>query len=265
MILSVVNQKGGTGKTTTTLHLSYLLAERGYSVLAIDLDPQAALTFAVGIDSDKLEKAIDTVIASYAFKRSHRTKLGEIIAEITIGDVKISVAPSRIDLDTLNITLGGVMGREKILSKILNDFDGADIVLIDCQPAMSLLTINALSASDYTLVPVETAYLPLRGLIQLMDMVNEIREEYNPDLEILGILPNKYDSRLVVSRDNLKKLKRFEKVCKVYPPVPYSTYFEKALRDRAPLRKYDFKTAKEALKTLEFVCEDIVKIVEGGA
>ena len=259
--ISSVNQKGGTGKTTTIYHLSYLLA-RKYRVLTIDLDPQATLTIAYGIDPEKLDQGVDTVLETYATRKGSRIKLTDIAVDVEWDDVKFKLVPSRDYLEGLNVTLTNVLGRERILSKAINDIGGFDIVLIDCQPTFSLLTINAMVASDYLLIPVETAYFSLHGLLLLLDTIEIIREELNPNLKILGIIPFKYDKRLTASRKNLERIKKFEDRVKVYPPIPLSTYFEKSVEERRPLNSFSSKTAKESLRVFEEIVEDISGIIE---
>lgn len=244
IVISLVNQKGGTGKTTI-YHLSYLLAKK-YLVLTIDLDPQATLTIAYGVDPDQLDQEVDTVLESYATRKKSRLKLTDIAINIKWDDVKFELVPSRDYLEGLNVTLTNVLGRERILSKAINDIDGFDVVLIDCQPTFSLLTINAMVASDYLIIPVETAYFSLHGLLLLLDTVEMVKEELNPDLKILGIIPFKYDKRLTASRKNLERIKKFEDRVKVYPPIPMSTYFKKSIEERKPLYTSQVKQLKRA-------------------
>ena len=260
IVISSVNQKGGTGKTTTIYHLSYLLAKK-FKVLTIDLDPQATLTIAYGIDPEQLDQGIDTVLESYASRKRSRLKLTDVAVDIEWDDVKFKLVPSREYLEGLNITLSNVLGRERILSKAINDIDGFDVVLIDCQPTFSLLTINAMVASDYLIIPVETAYFSLHGLLLLLDTIEMVREELNPNLKILGIIPFKFDKRLTASRKNLERIKKFEDKVKVYPPIPLSTYFERSIEEKVPLYSFSSKTAKESLKVFEGIVEDIIGII----
>jgi len=260
LVISSVNQKGGTGKTTTIYHLSYLLA-RKYQVLAIDLDPQATLTIAYGVDPDQLDQGIDTVLESYATRKKGRLKLTDVAIDIEWDDVKFKLVPSRDYLEGLNVTLTNVLGRERILSKAIGDIDGFDVVLIDCQPTFSLLTINAMVASDYLIIPVETAYFSLHGLLLLLDTIEMVKEELNPDLKILGIVPFKFDKRLTASRKNLERIRKFEDRVKVYPPIPLSTYFEKSIEEKKPLHAFSSKTAKEGLRVFEEIVKDVENIV----
>ncbi len=262
IVVSSVNQKGGTGKTTMVFHLSYILAKE-VDVMVIDLDPQATLTVAYGVDPEGLEMAIDTVLESYA-RRGERTKLSDVMTEINFNGSKVDLVPAREYLEGLNITLSNVLGREKVLLKAIKDVDDYDVIIIDCQPTFSLLTINAMVASDYILIPVETAYFSIHGLLLLLDTVEMIREELNPELGVLGIVPIKYDRRLKSSRKNLERIMRFSDRVKVYPPIPVSTYFERAIEERKTLYEFEGKTAKEGLRVLEEVSKDILKALRGG-
>ena len=262
VIISAVNQKGGVGKTTLIFHLAYLLAKE-FRTLVIDLDPQAALTAAYGIDIDTLETGIDDVLESYALRisKGKRVRILDVAKEVEWGGSKLILVPSREFLEKLNVTLSNVFGRERVLAKALEDLDGFDVVLIDTQPTFSLLTINAMVASDYILVPVRTTYLSLHGLTLLLDMVKLIQEDLNPKLKILGFIPFEHEKKLVSARKNLERLKEFEDLVKIYPPVPKSSSFEKSLEEKKSLTSYNQKTAKEALKVFEKVIEDIRKIV----
>jgi len=151
---------------------------------------------------------------------------------------------------------------ERVLAKAVNDVDGYDVVLVDCQPTFSLLTVNAMVASDYVVVPVETAYFSIHGLLLLLDTVSTIKEELNEGLKVLGIIPFKYSRRLKASKDNLARIQKFAETIKVYSPVPSSTYVERAIEERRPLYDFESKTAREALKAFEEVAEDIFNLVE---
>ncbi len=162
----------------------------------MDLDPQATLTVAYGIDPEQVDRGVDTVLESYSARKGERVKLTDVAVDVEL-DGKFKHVPSRDYLEGLNVTLTNVLGRERILSKVINDINGFDVVLIDCQPTFSLLTINAMVASDYLIIPVETAYFSLHGLLLLLDTIEMVKEELNPDLKILGIVPFKYVKELI--------------------------------------------------------------------
>lgn len=259
--LACVNQKGGTGKTTTVLHLSYILARRGLKVLAIDLDPQAHLTSAFGIDPDSVEKGMDDVLESYT-QKGDKVKITDVAITTSVGETKITLAPSNAYLERLNITLLNALARESVLQSALEDMKDFDVVLIDCQPTLSILTLNALVAANHALIPVETKGLSVQGLLMLFDTIEQVREKLNKDLRILGILPVRYQKRLKAAQKNLERLKNFSDVVKVYPPVPESAAFEEMIENKKTLYDVESETAKRALKIYEQVAEDIEKLVE---
>jgi len=258
--LACVNQKGGTGKTTTVLHLSYILARKGLKVLAVDLDPQANLTSAFGLDPDSVEKGMDDVLESYA-QKGEKVRITDIAVPAEIGSVKVTLAPSNAYLERLNITLLNALARESVLRSALEDVMGFDVVLVDCQPTLSILTLNALVAADYALIPAETRALSVQGLLMLFDTIEQVREKLNRNLRVLGILPVRYQSRLKAAQKNLERLQNFSDIVKVYPPVPESAAFEETIENRKTLYEVDSETAKRALKIYEQVAEDIEKIL----
>jgi len=249
--ISAVNQKGGVGKTTTVLNLAYALQKKGVEVLAIDLDPQASLTVALGYDPDTLDQAIDSVMLS-------ETSLSDVLLDTDKG---FTLAPSRVLLERLNLRLVNELGREKILEQKLRNLDRFDVVVIDCQTCLSLLTINALSASDYALVPVELAYLSLQGLSLLFDTVTLIKNKVNPRLNILGILPTKYDSRLLSVKSAMDALESLDGKLKVFPPVKKTVAFDRAIEERKPVFLMEGKAAEEAGKVYQIVADAITELI----
>ncbi len=189
-VIAFANQKGGVAKTTTTLNLGAALKEKGFAVLAIDLDPQGNLTMSQGWNPDDIERSMFDVLA-------HRLPIEEIIRE-----AEIDVAVSSIDLAGAELALSSMIGRERALEKALVGVRTTyDYILIDTPPSLGLLTINALVAANGVIVPVQCEYLSLRGLVQLQNTLAMIRENLNPDVDIQGILPTMFDRRLVHSRE----------------------------------------------------------------
>ena len=185
-IIAVGNQKGGVGKTTTTLNLGHALAERGKRVLLVDLDPQGSLTISAGVD-DRPGRSMAEVLAG-------EMPLDDILVEI---NGNLSLAPSDIALSETELILVGRIGREVAVKKVLaglgNRFDYA---LLDLPPSLGILTVNGLAAAQSVLIPAIPQYLDLRALAIFTKTIDLIREEINPGLEIVGILPTLYDSRL---------------------------------------------------------------------
>ena len=190
------NQKGGVAKTTTTLNLGVALAEKGMRVLAIDLDPQGNLTMSQGWNPDEIERSMFDVLV-------HKLPISEIIRTH-----EIDVGVASIDLAGAELALSSMIGRERALEKSLVEVqEKYDYILIDTPPSLGLLTINAFTAADGVIVPVQCEYLSLRGLVQLENTLSMIRENLNPRVEIQGILPTMFDKRLLHSREAVEILK----------------------------------------------------------
>jgi chromosome partitioning protein len=194
-IISFANQKGGVAKTTSTLNLAVAFAESGHDVLAVDLDPQGNLTMSQGIDPDKVEKSMFDVLV-------HHIPIREVIQER-----EIDIAVSSIDLAGAEIAMSTQIGRERSLEKGLSAVvDDYDFICIDTPPSLGLLTVNALTASDKVIVPVQCEYLSMRGLVQLQNTLEMIRENLNPGVTIEGILPTMLDSRTVHAKEAVEIL-----------------------------------------------------------
>ena len=195
-VIAFANQKGGVAKTTTTLNLAVAFKEHGFEVLIVDLDPQGNLTMSQGMDPDQVERSMYDVLV-------HSMPVEEVIHR-----AEVDVAVSSIDLAGAELALSSMIGRERALQKALLPVRNRyDYTLIDTPPSLGLLTINALTASDGVIVPVQCEYLSLRGLVQLENTLSMIRENLNPVVEIKGILPTMFDARTVHSREAVEMLK----------------------------------------------------------
>jgi chromosome partitioning protein len=198
-IYAIAQQKGGVGKTTTTLNLGAALVEKGHRVLMLDLDPQGALSTGVGLDALALRETIYDVL------RNRTLPLSSIIVRAPVG---CDLAPANIDLAASEMELVSEPGRERILNdKLRPMLSSYDFILLDCPPALGLLTLNALSAATRVIIPVETKYLALRGMELLLDTIGKVQARINPDLEIGGILPTLHDSRTTHHREVLDELR----------------------------------------------------------
>ncbi len=194
-VIAFANQKGGVAKTTTTLNLAVAFAESGYRVLCIDLDPQGNLTMSQGIDPDKVEKSLYDVLVN-------DVPISEIIVKR-----EIDIAVASIDLAGAEIAMSTKIGRERSLEKALKEvISDYDFVCIDTPPSLGLLTINALTAANKVIVPVQCEYLSMRGLVQLQNTLRMIQENLNPDVRIEGILPTMLDTRTIHAKEAVEIL-----------------------------------------------------------
>jgi chromosome partitioning protein len=194
-VIAFANQKGGVAKTTTTLNLAVAFAESGHRVLCIDLDPQGNLTMSQGIDPDKVEHSLYDVLVN-------DMPISEIIVER-----EIDIAVASIDLAGAEIAMSTKIGRERTLEKALKEVAADyDFVCIDTPPSLGLLTINALTAANKVIVPVQCEYLSMRGLVQLQNTLRMIQENLNPDVRIEGILPTMLDTRTIHAKEAVEIL-----------------------------------------------------------
>ena len=189
-IIALANQKGGVAKTTTTLNLGVAFAELGYRVLLVDLDPQGNLTMSQGLNPDTITQSMFDVLV-------HRLPIEQVIETR-----EVDIAVSSIDLAGADMALASQIGRERALDKALTSVkDRYDYIFIDTPPSLGLLTINAFVAATGVIVPVQTEYLSLRGLVQLENTLAMVRENLNPKVSVIGIVPTMYDKRQTHSRE----------------------------------------------------------------
>ncbi|MBV9843633.1 MAG: ParA family protein [Kutzneria sp.] len=216
-VLAVCNQKGGVGKTTSTINLGAALTEYGRRVLLVDFDPQGALSVGLGIQPHKLERTIYNVLME------RTVGIEDVVMGTCVPDMDL--LPSNIDLSAAEVQLVSEVGREHTLVRTLRPvIDRYDYVLVDCQPSLGLLTVNALAAADGVLIPLECEFFSLRGVALLIDTIEKVKERLNPKLSITGILATMYDPRTLHSREVMTR------VVEAFGEVVFDTVINRTVR-----------------------------------
>jgi chromosome partitioning protein len=198
-IIAMCNQKGGVGKTTTTINLGASLAELGRKVLLVDFDPQGSLSVGLGLNPHDMELSV------YNLLMQRDVTVDDVIVETDVPGMDL--LPSNIDLSAAEVQLVQEVAREQTLARVLQDAKNTyDVILIDCQPSLGLLTVNALTAADGVIVPLECEYFALRGVALLKNTIDKVKERLNPRLNIDGVLGTMYDGRTLHSREVMERL-----------------------------------------------------------
>ena len=247
-IISVANQKGGVGKTTTTVNLSTILAKKGKKVLLIDTDPQGNATSGLGVSKDVELSVYDILIGD--------TEFDETLQETAIKNLK--VCPSNISLAGAEVQLVSMMSREQRLKTKLDKIkDQYDYILIDCPQSLGLVTLNAFTASDSVLIPVQCEYFALEGLGQLLNTVNLVKKHLNKNLEIEGALLTMYDARTNLSNQVVKEVKKYfeDKVYKTV--IPRNVRLSEAPSYGMPITVYDPRS--KGAKAYEKFAKELLK------
>ena len=248
-IISVANQKGGVGKTTTTVNLGTILAKRGKKVLLIDADPQGNATSGLGVEKD-VEKSVYDILVN-------DTEIEEVYQDTMIKNLK--VCPSNINLAGAEVELVSMMSREQRLKeKLIKVKDEFDFILIDCPPSLGLVTLNAFTASDSVLIPVQCEYFALEGLGQLLNTINLVKKHLNKSLCIEGALLTMYDIRTNLSNQVVKEVKKYFEN-KVYKTViPRNVKLSEAPSYGMPITLYDPKS--KGAKSYDKFTKEFLKI-----
>lgn len=244
-VLAFANQKGGVAKTTTTLAIAAALGERAHRVLAIDMDPQGALTYSMGVDPDALDETVNDVLV-------RRLPLDKVV--ITR---EVDLIPANIDLAGAEAVLLAKTGREYALQRAIREVEGSyDFILIDCPPSLGILTINALTAATEVVIPLQCEALSHRGVGQLIETLGDIRHFTNPNLKVLGVIPTMYDGRSTHARKVLEDVGERYSVPVLDPPVRKSIRLAEAAQAGCSILLYaPTHPASEAYRLLATAIE----------
>ena len=234
-IIAIANQKGGVGKTTTSINLSACIAEKGKKVLVIDIDPQGNTTSGLGIDKDNVENTVYDLIVGEA-------QLEDCIVRSEYGI--LDVMPSNINLAGAEIELIGMEDKEYILTKQIEKVkDNYDFIIIDCPPSLNILTVNAMTTADTVLVPIQCEYYALEGLAQLIHTINLVRSRLNPKLDIEGVVFTMYDARTNLSLQVVENVKNNLNQNIYKSIIPRNVRLAEAPSHGKPINVYDSKSA----------------------
>ena len=249
-IIAIANQKGGVGKTTTTINLSACLAEKGKKVLAIDLDPQGNTTSGLGIEKENVENSV------------YELMLGECsIREITIKTEieNLYILPSNVNLAGAEIELIGVNERDYILKNEVDCIkDNFDFIIIDCPPSLNMLTIHAMTTANTVLVPIQCEYYALEGLSQLIYTINLVQERLNPELQMEGIVFTMYDARTNLSLQVVENVKNNLNTTNIYKTIiPRNIRLAEAPSHGKPINLYDKKST--GAESYRLLAEEVIE------
>lgn len=200
-VIAIINQKGGSGKTTTAVNLGAYLARLSKTVLLIDLDPQANSTIHLGLKPHEVEMSIYDIMMD-------EKSFSDIVLDTEVEN--LSIAPANINLSGAEIELAGIVGREMVLKDAVEEIkNGYDYILIDCPPSLGLLTVNALTIAKELIIPVQTEFFALEGMGKLFQTVEVVKKRLNRDLKITGIIPTMFDTRTNMSREVIEKIREY--------------------------------------------------------
>ncbi len=254
-VVSIANQKGGVGKTTTSINLSTILAKKGKKVLMIDADPQGNASSGVGIDREEIELSVYDILIN-------DVQIKDVVKKTNIKN--LDICPSNINLAGAEVELVSVISREQRLKEKLEDIkEHYDFIIIDCPPSLGLITLNAFTASNSVLIPVQCEYYALEGLGQLLNTISLVKKHLNKDIEIEGALLTMYDARTNLSNQVVKEVKKYfnEKVYKNV--IPRNVKLSEAPSYGMPITMYDARS--KGAKSYEKFVKEFLKNNENDA
>ena len=253
-VISITNQKGGGGKTTSAINIAYFIAKKGFRTLLVDFDPQGNATSGLGIDKNNLDFTMADVV-------SGEKQLGEIIIETEFS--KLKIAPSTPILANAEVELASAKGRFTRLKDALKSVEADfDYVILDSPPSLSLLTVNGFIASDYLILPVQAEFYAMEGLGQLLESMKLVKKGMNPNLELLGVLPTMVDSRTTLGGQVLEEIKKFFPDKIFSNAIPRNIRLAEAPSHGVPIGVYDrFSKGARAYKA---VSKEIIQRIKGG-
>ena len=256
--IAICNQKGGVGKTTTTLNLGIGLVRQGRKVLLVDADPQGDLTDSLGVETEAVEKSLGRLM--YLATEDYKPRVEDALIHHEEG---IDLLPSNLDLSSMETRLVNAMSREKVLSNLLKGVKkDYDYILIDCMPSLGMITINALTAADSVIIPVQAHYLPAKGMTQLMRSIDMVRSHTNEKLEIGGIVMTLVDGRTNLAKDVINTIRtKYGMQIRIFDTqIPMAIKAAEASRAGVSIFEYD-KDSKPA-KAYEQLAKEVIRLGE---
>lgn len=260
VIISLFNQKGGVGKTTSAVSIASIIASRGRKVLLVDTDSQASSTICVGEDDEALDTTVFNLMQLFKNRKPTKEEIQKVIIHTKFDN--LDLLPANIDLSNADIELSTYMNRETLLKRLLDRIKNEyDYIFLDCPPNLGLLSVNSLSASDYVIIPVSPAFLSVKGIKHLMRTYNIIKEGINPKLQIMGVLVTLFDSRKNIAKSIKEQLAEvfqnqiFDTVIRINSQIEYSQ------NSQTPI--IVFNQNCNAFKDYCAVSDEIINYVEG--